>query len=267
MPQLRVETEGPILVVTFTNPPDGFMDEATVPELDAAIRLAEEDAAIRAVIFTGGLPGVFIRHYSVVELEHLSKRLREQNLTIDPARQAPESHLHQVFRRVEELPQPTIAAINGTAMGGGFEFALCCDIRIAEEGDYSLGLPEVNIGILPGAGGTQKLARIVGVGRALELTMRGRTLTPTEAFEMGLVHEVAPAGASPATARNFAREFAKKSPLALRHIKRLVRSSVETSLADGLALERTLFLDTLVSDDAFRLMGEMNRGERDIRDR
>ena len=227
----------------------------------------ENDPAVRAVVITGGLPGVFVRHYSVHELGALSAQLRAQGVRVDTASTIPERALDLVFRRIETMNKPVIAAINGTAMGGGFELTLACDIRIAEDGPYSLGLPEVNIGILPGAGGTQKLSRLVGVARALEMTLRGRTVSPQEALSLGIVHEVAPAGQVLARALMIAEELAEKAPLAVAHIKRLVRMSAETPLREGLALERTLFLDLLVSDDALRLMTEMNDGHRDIRDR
>jgi enoyl-CoA hydratase len=163
------------------------------------------------------------------------------------------------------MPKPVIAAVNGLAMGGGFELTLACDFRVAEEGDYEMGLPEVNIGILPGAGGTQKLARLVGLARALEMTMRGRTVSPREAHELGIVQELAPAGAALSRATEIAQELAAKPPKSVAHIKRLVRASVETPLAEGLALERTLFLDTLVSDDGLNLMAKMNAEGLDIR--
>jgi enoyl-CoA hydratase len=150
-------------------------------------------------------------------------------------------------------------------MGGGFELALACDIRIAEEGDYSLGLPEINVGILPGAGGTQKLPRIVGIHRGLEMMLRGRTVSPEEALALGIVQEVAPPGGCVARTLEIATEIASKSPLAVAHIKRLARETVSTSLDDGLALERTLFLDVLVSDAGLELMHRMNTGSNDIR--
>lgn len=265
MPQVRIEREGPVATITITNPPMGYMDAATVPELDAATIELEADPGVRAVVITGGLPGVFIRHYSVHELERLSRNLREQGVQVDPDRLLPERDLDRVFRRMETMPKPVIAAINGLAMGGGFELTLACDLRIAEEGDYEVGLPEVKVGILPGAGGTQKLARLVGMPRALEMTLRGRTVSPAEALALGIVHEVVPAGASLARAQELAAEIATRSPQAVAHIKRLVRMTPETPLADGLALERTLFLDLLVSDEALDLMSRMNAGALDIR--
>ncbi len=266
MPQVRIEREGPVATITITNPPMGYMDAATVPELDAATAELEADTAIRAVVITGGLPGVFIRHYSVHELEQLSRNLRAAGVQVDPSRTVPERDLDRVFRRIETMPKPVIAAINGLAMGGGFELTLACDIRIAEEGDYELGLPEVKVGILPGAGGTQKLARLVGMARALEMTLRGRTVSPAEAHALGIVQELAPAGGALARARQIAAEIANRPPRAAGHIKRLVRMTPETPLAEGLALERTLFLDLLISDEALELMGRMNAGDLDIRD-
>ena len=265
MPQVAIEHEGTVAVVTITNPPRGYMDAQTVPELQAAMDSLGDDESVRAVVITGGLPGVFIRHYSVVVLGALSKTLREHGTTVDIEQRLPERDIDGLFRRIETMPKPVIAAINGLAMGGGFELTLACDIRVAEEGDYEIGLPEVNIGILPGAGGTQKLGRLVGAGRALEMTLRGRTVSPKEAFELGIVQELAPAGAALTHAVSLAQELATKPPRAMAHIKRLVRGAPETPLDEGLALERTLFLDLMTTDDAHRLMAKMNDEDLDIR--
>jgi enoyl-CoA hydratase len=265
MPQVTIEHEAGIAVVTLTNPPRGYMDAATVPELRAAMDELGDNADVRAVVITGGVPGVFVRHYSVVQLGSLSGTLREQGTTVDITRTLPEREIDGLFERIETMPKPVIAAINGMAMGGGFELTLACDIRVAEEGDYALGLPEVNIGILPGAGGTQKLARLVGMGRALEMTLRGRTVSPKEALALGIVQELAPAGAALTHAKSLAQELAAKPALAMAHIKRLVRMAPETPLEQGLAMERTLFLDLMTSDDAFRLMSKMNDEDLDIR--
>src|SRR5262245_30735545 len=150
MPQLSLRRNGAVAVVTFANPPDGYMDQATVAELDALTGGFERDSELKVVVFTGGLPGVFIRHYSVVELERLARDLKARGKTFDPNKPAPERILDRVFRRMEHGHVVTIAAINGHAMGGGFEFALACDLRVAGDGAYAIGLPEVNLGILPG---------------------------------------------------------------------------------------------------------------------
>ncbi len=265
MPQLSVQREGAVAIVTITNPPMGYMDSGTVPELGAVTAELEADDSVRAIVLTGGVPGVFIRHYSVVELTSLSKTLRERGTVVDTSQRLPERDLDRVFKRIETMPKPVIAAVNGLAMGGGFELTLACDLRVAEEGDYEMGLPEVNVGILPGAGGTQKLARLVGMARALEMALRGRTVSPNEALALGIVQELVPAGESLNRAKAIAQELAAKPPLSVAHIKRLVRQTPETPLEEGLALERTLFLDTLVSDDGFRLMSRMNDEGLDIR--
>ena len=198
------------------------------------------------------------------ELAALAERLRARGATFDPARVVPPRQVDAVYERLGAMPQVTVAAINGNAMGGGFEFCLGCDLRIAEEGPFTLGLPEVNIGILPGAGGTQRLPRLIGTARALELILLGRVVSPREAGALGMVHEVTPPGEAVARALAIAERIAHQPARAVAHCKRLVRNATATPLAEGLAVERTLFLDLLVSDEAVRRMGEMNRGERDI---
>jgi enoyl-CoA hydratase len=263
MAQLTLYRDGAVAVVGFGNPPLGCMDQQTVSELAAAVAAIEAEASIRAMVFTGTLADVFIRHYSVEELATLAARLRARGLRFDPERPAPEHAYGAVLRRLEEMDKVSIAAINGTCMGGGFEFALACDIRVAAAGDYPIGLPEINIGLLPGAGGTQKLARLVGQARALEMLLRGRTVPPAEALALGMVHEVA----ADAMQRGLAlgQEIAGKSALAVRHIKKLLRASAETPLAAGQAMERTLFLDLLTSDKAVELMSRMLHDAADIR--
>jgi enoyl-CoA hydratase len=264
--QLHVASAGGVATVTITNPPRGYMDTATVQELDAVTLTLETDPDVRAVVFTGGVPGVFIRHYSVRELETLSRRLHASGFTVDPAASVPERDIDRVFHRLETMPKPVIAAMNGFAMGGGFEFSLACDIRVTEEGGHLIGLPEVKVGILPGAGGTQRLARLIGSARALEFILRGRTVSPAEALGLGLVHEVAPAGEALSRAQEIATELAGRPAKALAHVKRLVRGARDTSLGEGLALERQLFLDLMLTDEALALMSRMNAEDLDIRD-
>src|SRR5512135_3332705 len=213
MAQISVERRGAVAVCTITNPPRGYMDRETVPELDAVTKELEADDSVRAVVITGGVPGVFVRHYSVHELEALSNQLRTAGVKVDTDQRIPERDLDHVFRRIESMPRPVIAALNGTAMGGGFELSLACDIRIAEEGDYWFGLPEINVGILPGAGGTQKLARLIGTARTLEMTLRGRTVSPPEALALGIVSELAPPGGALPRALAIAEEIASKPAL------------------------------------------------------
>jgi enoyl-CoA hydratase len=251
-----------VAVVTLSNPPAGYMDDATEAGLALALDAIEADAGIGAVVVESADVGVFVRHYDVRVLEERSRKLAARGIAFSTDRIVPEPSLHRSFRRIEMSSRPFVCAINGAAMGGGFELALACDIRVAAEGEYPLGLPEVNLALLPGAGGTQRLTRLIGVSRALDLMLRGRTLTPREAREIGVVAEVAPDARS--AALRIARQLAGKSPLALAHIKRLVRSAGVIDPDQALGEERTLFCDLMVRPEALDLMAAMNRGERDI---
>lgn len=267
MSQERVEFSriGPVALLRFANPPHGLMDDGTAEGLWQ--RLDDIDAApdIRAVVLAGATPGVFIRHFDLEVLERRARRMAERGLSFAPERPVPETRLLAAFRRIEESAKPFVCALNGTAMGGGFELALCCDLRVAEDGPYALGLPETNLGLLPGAGGTQRLARLVGMARALELILLGRTVAPREALALGLVHECVPDAVSRALA--LGAELAAKPPAAIAHVRRLVRAAFELPAQEGLALERTLFCDLMVRPEALALMAEAVAGRRDIRDR
>ncbi len=266
MSQFSVTRDGAVAIVTFTNPPDGYMDDRTVPELRAVVDEVERDDEVRAVVFTGGQDGVFIRHYSIVDLAARAAEMREQGIRIDLDHPVSERDLHATYRRIEESAKPYVAAINGTAMGGGFELALRCDIRVVEDGPYWLGLPEVNLGLLPGAGGTQKLGRIVGETRALEMMLLGRTVSPKEAATLGLVTECCD-GPVLERAMAYAHELAGKPARAVAHIKWLTRNAPRLDPLEGLAEERTRFADLMTTEETLRLMVEMNQGKRDIRDR
>jgi enoyl-CoA hydratase/carnithine racemase len=150
-------------------------------------------------------------------------------------------------------------------MGGGYELALACDLRYAQAGAYRIGLPEVNLGLLPGAGGTQKLQRVMGPAPALEALLLGRTFAPEQAASHGLVNACIDDVLAHALA--VANELAHKPQPALGHIKRLARRPGAADAAAGLAEERTLFCASMISDEALRRMAEMNAGQRDISDR
>ena len=254
-----------VAVVTLSNPPSGLMDEAMERQLAAAVEALEADAAVRTVVLTGGQDGVFVRHYDVATIERRGRALAARGLTFDPERPVPEAPIHTTLRRMEESAKVYLAALNGTAMGGGFELALACDLRLVQDGPYDLGLPEINLGILPGAGGTQRLPRLIGQSRALEMTLLGGTVSPRRAAEIGLAAACVEGPILPA-ALAMARRLAAKPPQALAYVKQLGRSAFEGSLAEGLAVERTLFCDLMVRGDALALMGDWTAGRRDIRD-
>jgi enoyl-CoA hydratase/carnithine racemase len=153
-----------------------------------------------------------------------------------------------VWEQVDNCQKPTIAAINGYCGGGGCELTLCCDIRLAGPGDYTIGQMEILVGLLPGAGGTTRLARAVGFGKALEWTLRGRTFYPQEAAAEGLVNHYID-GDVVAAAREIAEEFLDKPPAALAYIKQVVRSSFGKSTAEGVDEEGDLFANLIAQND------------------
>ena len=254
-----------IAVARFANPPHGLMDDATEAELAQLVDAVEADDGLVAVVLTGGQPGVFIRHYDVGILEKRSRAMAARGLRFDTSRSVPEPVLHRCQRRIEASGKIWIAALNGTTMGGGYELALACDLRVAQDGDYRIGLPESNLGLLPGAGGTQRLPRLVGEARALEWMLLGRTFGPREAERLGLVNRCCD-GDALEEALAIARSLAARNPRALAHIKRLVRLAPGQGDEKALADERTLFCDLMVDPRTIEAMAGMNRGECDITD-
>ena len=265
MTQIEIEQNGAVLLAKITNPPQGFMDPETEMEVAALLDRVDANEDIRSVVFTGGMPGVFIRHYNVGVLAETAAKMSARGMQFDTSRSVPESPYHVCLRRMTESPVAFIAALNGIAMGGGFELALACDIRIALDGDYDLGLPEINVGLLPGAGGTQRLPRLIGEGRAFEMIARGRTVSPAEALEWGIISEIVDRDVV-ARGMEIAEELSRKPMRAFRNIKQLMRRGLDRPLEEGLADERTLFCDVLVDGETMERMSELNVGQRDIRD-
>ena len=165
--RLASQAQGAVLQVQLFNPPLGCMDAQTETELLALLDRVDATPAWRVVLFTGRDAGVFVRHYDVGVLEQRGRDMAARGLRFVLDRPVPEAPLHRALARIEASDRIFIAAINGTCMGGGYELALACDLRYAQAGRYRIGLPEVNIGLLPGAGGTQKLQRVMGAARAL----------------------------------------------------------------------------------------------------
>ena len=248
MAAVALDTDAGIATITFNNPPKGFLTSAMLMELGSFLDEVESDDSVRALILTGGLPGVFIRHFAVEEILGMSDALRDQQARGLPAPRFSRAPLRGVWERLDNFSKPTIAAINGTCGGGGCELALCCDIRLAGPGDYEIGQMEILVGRLPGAGGTVRLARAVGTAKALEWVLRGTTLGPKEAFEQGLVNHYVE-GDVVAAAREIAGEFLDKPPAALAYIKRVLRSGYGRALQDGLDEESDLFASLIAGDE------------------
>lgn len=231
---------GTVAQLTFKNPPLNLVSEELLAELDDALdRLEAADAGdVRAVVVTGSGDRAFSAGSDVKGFEGHRGAAGRAHFMSEEA----------TFTRLAQLPMPTIAAIEGNALGGGLELALACDIRVASEA-AKLGLPEVRLAVTPGAGGTQRLPRVVGVGRAKELTLTGRIIDAHEAERIGLVSRVVAAGQALAAAHEIAADIAQRGPLAVREVKRLIDLSTEVDIAAGLAAEVDASERVFNSDD------------------
>lgn len=237
---VTVERKGGCAVITYANRPFGTMTAAGSREMYAAVKAASDDPAVRSIILTGGVPGIFVRHYDVGELSVMSDRIGEAAPPSTPP-PPPEPGFLEMTDLLAAAPKPVIAAINGLCMGGGFEMSLACDLRICGDEVASIGLPETRVGIFPGGGGTQRLPRMLGEAKALEFILKGTVVTAAEAHNLGLVHELA--GDPLERALELASEFAARPPAGLAYAKRLTRAALDRPLSEGLADERRSFLE------------------------
>ena len=236
---VRVEARDGVLIVTVDRPKVlNALNEQTVTELERVFLEARSDEAIRAVILTGGGEKAFVAGADIGELAKMTPLTGK-----DVARRG-----QQVLNTIERMPKPVIAAINGFALGGGCEIALACHIRIASE-KAQLGLPEVTLGIIPGYGGTQRMARLLGKGKALELILTGDRVPAAEAERIGLVNKVVPAEQLMSFAEEMARRIASRGPIAVRSAIEAVMSGSDMGFEEGQVLEATLFGLLAATDD------------------
>jgi enoyl-CoA hydratase/carnithine racemase len=249
--------EGGVVTLAHANPPRQTLTAAGVAELHARLEALERDTSLRVLVLTGAGEGVFIAHYEVGELAAAAEGSAKR-----PERAPDAAGPRRLCLRLERLPAVSVAALNGSAAGGGLELALACDFRLLADGPFRVGLPETSVGIIPGAGGTQRLARLLGTARALDLILHATLLAPAEALALGVVHRVFPAERFREEARAFAQSLAERAPIALAAAKRAIRGGAELPLAEGLALEQEQFERTMRSQDAAGAMRAFLRGER-----
>lgn len=206
-------------------------------ELADALVALRDEPEVRVVVITGAGDRAFVAGADITEFAE--RTALEQRQVMGPPR---------IFELIAEFPKPVIAMINGLALGGGCELALACDLRIAAE-TARLGQPEIRLGLIPGGGGTQRLPRLVGAGRALRLILTGEPIDAREALRIGLVDEVVPDDALRPRTLELARTIAAQPPLAVRLAREAVRAALEQPLASGLAYERELFITAFGSED------------------
>ncbi|MEQ8266557.1 MAG: enoyl-CoA hydratase/isomerase family protein [Parvibaculum sp.] len=252
MGEIDIWPEQGLAVIKIGNATDLYMTQERAEVLCEAISDAAGDDAVRAIVFTGASPDTFIRHYSLDELMRLARKLQQDKVRVDETAPFEAGHFDLACSLVERCGKPTIAAINGHCMGGGLEFALACDIRIGRRGNFMIGLPEVQVGLLPGGGGTQRLPRLIGYARAVELMFAGGVVAPEEAERIGILNRCVEDPLSEALA--YAARVSEQPPEAVAAVKRLARGSWLQGLDDALALERNLFLQLVQTPVAVALM-------------
>jgi len=248
-----VELRGNFAVATFRRPPRNFMSFAAMGELERLLTDVSGHDDVSVVVITGGLPGYFVAH---ADLEDLSRLGRGEAVEGDPASWG------RTLALIETMPQPVIAAVNGQAWGGGCELSLACTLRVAARSAH-LGQPEVNVGIIPGAGGTQRLARLVGPGRAAELILSGRIVGAEEAHAIGLVEAVLPDDDFLDRTVEWAGLLAAKPRFALAAAKRAIVEGLRLPFEEGLRLEGRLFVECQRDARAVDLEGQALRRYRE----
>jgi enoyl-CoA hydratase/carnithine racemase len=225
------EKKDSIAYVTLNRPKVlNALNKKTWADLRTAFEAARDDADVRGVILTGAGDKAFIAGADISELANVSAVEAEESSTFG----------QEVLNLVENLGKPVIAAINGFALGGGCETAMACTIRVASE-HAKFGQPEVKLGLIPGGGGTQRMPRLVGKGRALQIILSGEIISAQEAYRIGLVNEVVPAADVITRAEGILKQIFSNAPIAVKYSLEAVNKGLETSVAEGLSLEASLF--------------------------
>jgi enoyl-CoA hydratase len=232
-----------VAVLTLNDPPANTYSYEMMRALDEAILKARMDEAVHVLVITGAGSKFFCAGANIAMLQKVTPTFKYYFCM----------HANETLNRLEQTPKLVIAAINGHCVGGGLEVAMAADIRFAAKGEFKLGMPEVNLGVLPGTGGTQRLSRLLGRAKAIELMVEGKNLSVSEAHALGLVTKVA-GGSAPFMDEvlAYAREFVppRRASMSVGHIKRAVISGLEAGFNEGLALERELQQRLFQSEDA-----------------
>lgn len=239
----KVERRDGVAVATFTRPPRNFMSFLAMTQLEQALTELAADDDVRVVILTGGVAGYFVAHADLDDLRAIG---RGQSVEGDPASWG------RTLALLTTMPQPVIAAVNGQAWGGGCELALACTMRLVSTSGH-FAQPEVNVGIIPGAGGTQRLPRLVGAGRAAELVLSGRVVRADEAVAIGLANAVLADEGFVDAAVAWARPIAAKPATALAAAKQAILEGASLPLDEALRLESRLFLELQTGREALDL--------------
>lgn len=226
-------------VISLNRAPANAYDWNMLKELSEAVRRAREDAAVRVVVVASALPKFFCSGADISTLKDSDRAQFANFLTL----------AHETVDQISRTPKLFIAEIAGHCLGGGLELALCCDMRFAAAAKYRIGLAEVNLALSPGMGGTQRLPRLIGKSRALQLMVTGESVTPEQALAYGIVDRVFPEESLRAEVRQYAQKLASGPTMAQGYIKLSVNMGLETGLAEGLAIERAHQNQLFASED------------------
>lgn len=237
---VSTEQDGYVATVTIDHPPVNALSAPLLEELEAEIERLDSDDGVRAIVLRGAGERAFVAGADISEFPALREAATEEG---GSAR-----GIQKLGARMDAARTPFVAAIHGFCLGGGLELAMCCDIRIASE-DAQLGQPEIKLGLIPGGGGTQRLPRLVGLGRTLLLNMTGEFIDAPTAYDWGLVERVVPKEELHDTALRIARTIADRSPVAIGVLRELARTTRDLSLEEGLRREADGFRRCLTSED------------------
>jgi enoyl-CoA hydratase/carnithine racemase len=232
---IRTEVADKIAVLTIDHPPVNSFNTQVVTELEEAIDGLLADDKVKAIIITGGGTNAFVAGADIPEIKDLFEGQDEAAVAEFGERG------HRTFFKIERSPKPIIAAINGFCLGGGLELSMACHMRICSD-RARLGQPEINLGIIPGWGGTQRLPRLVGKGKAIEMILTGDMITAQEAYRIGLVNKVVPGGAVLKEAQGLARKIASKSKFTSAAALAAISKGLQVSIEEGLKIESEQFV-------------------------
>ncbi len=232
--------DGAVGYITLNNHPGNNYDVAGMEELARIIESAAKDAAAKVVVIRSAVRGVFCIGADLSFLKEVSV---DGDATLLNC-------VHATYSKIATVPKPFIALIQGHALGGGLELALACDFRFAAEGNYQIGLPETSLGFMPGSGGTQRLARLIGPTKALELMFLAKRLTPVAAHALGILDHLFPAAEAADRTGEYAHDLAQRSSFAMGSIKLAVWQGIEMPLSEGLELEKKYAVPAIRSSDS-----------------
>jgi enoyl-CoA hydratase len=264
---LRLEDNGEIIICYLSNPPTHTLTAQGLMEIHDFLDSLASNKKLRVLAFTGAGEDVFIRHYEVGELADSAEKniSKEEGTKKTDNNSTKELHgFHKMLLKMRDLDAIVIAGINGNTAGGGCEFSLGCDLRVMSAGDYFIGLPETGVGILPGGGGTQRLSRLIGTSRALDLILHGRLIANTKALEYGIINEILPKDSFNESLKEYCQVLADRAPIALREVKKAIHKGIDLPLEEALLIEQEAFNKTMNSKDAARAMRTMLNAKEEI---